>query len=230
VAIDSSVTPNRLYVADTNNSRVLGYRNVATFVNGGAADLVMGQPDFISGTDPDVACASPSASNLSGPIGVAVDATGNLYVADSNNSRVLEYSAPFAGCGSFPCVGGSANVVFGQNGNFTTNNCNSGGASANTLCFPVGVAVDSHGNLYVVDQDENRVLEYNSPLTPNAADFTPATAALNPCGATLAGGASCAVGVTFKPRVAAPESASVAISVSPDAASPHNVALTGTGM
>ena len=49
LAIDSSVTPNRLYVSDYANSRVLGYKNVATFVNGGAADLVIGQPDFISG-------------------------------------------------------------------------------------------------------------------------------------------------------------------------------------
>ena len=64
----------------------------------------------------------------------------------------------------------------------------------------------------------------------NAADFSLTASALTPCGATLAGGASCKVGVTFKPSVAAPESASVAISASPDAASPHNVSLTGTGM
>src|SRR5260370_34999027 len=46
LAIDSSVTPNRVYVSDYANSRVLGYKDVATFVNGGAADLVIGQPDF----------------------------------------------------------------------------------------------------------------------------------------------------------------------------------------
>jgi len=63
----------------------------------------------------------------------------------------------------------------------------------------------------------------------NVADFTLTTAALTPCGATLAGGSSCHVGVTFKPSIAAPESASMAISVSPDAASPHTLNLTGTG-
>src|SRR5580704_19321351 len=42
VAIDSSVTPNRLYVSDNGNSRILGYKSVAAFVNGGAADLVIG--------------------------------------------------------------------------------------------------------------------------------------------------------------------------------------------
>ena len=35
VAIDASVTPNRLYVSDNGNSRILGYKDVATFVNGG---------------------------------------------------------------------------------------------------------------------------------------------------------------------------------------------------
>src|SRR5258708_40209982 len=50
LAIDRSTTPNRLYVADSANHRVLGYKDVTTFTNGGAADLVIGQPDFISGT------------------------------------------------------------------------------------------------------------------------------------------------------------------------------------
>ena len=164
VAIDTSVTPNRLYVADTGNSRVLGYEDVATFVNGGAADLVIGQLDFQSGgcnqNNP-----SPSAGSLCFPLGVAVDGGGNLYVADANNSRVVEYNTPFAGCGSFPCVGGSANLVFGQGGIFTTNSCDAGGVTANTLCFPVGVAADTSNNLYIVDESENRVLEYNTPLT-----------------------------------------------------------------
>ncbi len=164
VAIDSSVTPNRLYVTDTNNSRVLAYHDVATFVNGEAADLVIGQPDFLSGS-----CNqnNPNASSgsLCGPIGVAVDSSGNLYVADSDNSRVLEYNAPFAACGSFPCIGGSAHLVFGQGGDFTTVDCNKGGVSANSLCFPVALAVDANGNLYVADQNQSRVLEYNTPLT-----------------------------------------------------------------
>ncbi|MGC2763341.1 MAG: hypothetical protein WA206_18710, partial [Candidatus Binatus sp.] len=61
------------------------------------------------------------------PYGVAVDAAGNLYVADASNNRVLEYTTPFAECGSFPCVGGSANMVFGQGGSFTSNTANKGG-------------------------------------------------------------------------------------------------------
>ncbi len=172
VAIDSSVTPNRLYVSDTGNSRVLGYKNVATFVSGGAADLVIGQPDFQSGACNRNGGVTPARGTLCGPVGIAVDAGGNLYVADSLNSRLLEYSTPFAGCGSFPCVGGSANSVFGQGGNFTTSSCDGGGVSASSLCHPVGVAVDSNGNVFISDQSDNRVLEYNTPLTTNTiADF-----------------------------------------------------------
>ncbi|MGH8324124.1 MAG: NHL repeat-containing protein, partial [Steroidobacteraceae bacterium] len=163
VAIDSSVTPNRLYLADTANSRVLGYKDVTTFVNGGPADLVIGQPDFSSGACDEYDVAS--ASRLCDPAGVAVDAGGKLYVADSGNARVLEYNTPFAGCGSFPCVGGSANLVFGQGDSFTSSFCDNGGVTADSLCDPVGVAVDAGNNLYVADQFDNRVLEYNTPLT-----------------------------------------------------------------
>ncbi len=151
VAIDTSTTPNRLYVTDNGNNRVLGYKNVATFVSGGAADLVIGQPDFLSGECNQNNGAIPTAGTLCQPIGVAVDSSGNLYVADYFNSRVLEYNTPFAGCGSFPCVGGSAHLVFGQSDNFTTSDCDPSGVTANSLCLPAGVAVDSGGNVYVVD-------------------------------------------------------------------------------
>ena len=130
VAIDASVTPNRLYVADSLNSRVLGYKDVTTFINGGAADLVIGQPDFISGIANN---GGLSANSLNAPEGVAVDADGNLYVADSLNNRALEYNTPFTGCGSFPCVGGPANLEFGQDGSFASADCNNGGVSAGSL-------------------------------------------------------------------------------------------------
>ena len=54
------------------------------------------------------------------PMGLRWTPSGNLYVADQDNSRVLEYNTPFAACGAFPCVGGSANLVFGQGGSFTS--------------------------------------------------------------------------------------------------------------
>jgi hypothetical protein len=110
VALDTSVVPNRLYVADVGNNRVLGWKDVTAISNDSPADLVIGQPDFVSS-----ACnnGGVSAASLCGGDGVAVDGSGNLYVGDTGNHRVLEYNTPFAACASFPCVGGPANLVFG---------------------------------------------------------------------------------------------------------------------
>ena len=160
VAIDTSTTPNHVYVADSSNNRVLGWNDVTSLTNGAYADLVIGEPDFLSNI------GGTSAALLNTPYGVAVDSSGNLYVADTVNHRVLEFDNPFSACGGvFPCVGGSAHLVFGQGGSFTTRIPNNGGVSANSLWMPFAVAVDSSGNLYVADTFNQRVLEYDTPIT-----------------------------------------------------------------
>src|SRR5208283_4869108 len=128
VAIDTSATPNRVYVADQNNNRVLGWRDAASFTNGAPADLVIGQPDFTSAPPSTaISCTTASANSLCDPAGVAVDGAGNLYVADHLNSRVLEYTNPFMACNNtFPCVGGPANLAFGHGGSFTVGVCEGG--------------------------------------------------------------------------------------------------------
>ena len=172
-AIDTSVSPNRLYVSDTNNNRILGWKDVTSFTNGSPADLVIGQPDFYSNGQNLGGARTPSRNSLWGPLGVAVDPNGNLYVADSaNNNRVLEYNAPFAACGSFPCVGGGADRVFGQP-DFISSAPNNGALSAASLYYPTGVAVDASGNVYVADANNSRVLEYDAPLAPGGG--TPGT-------------------------------------------------------
>ncbi len=103
VAIDTSATPNRLYVVDTYNNRVLGWNDVATLTNGEAADLVIGQLDFTSHA---ANTGGESASTLSSPLGAAVDGSGNLYVRIRATAgcwstqirlrRVREYSRAWA--------------------------------------------------------------------------------------------------------------------------------------
>ena len=94
VAIDQSSVPNRVYMGDVINNRVLGWASAAALSNGKAADIVISQPDFFSTTCNN---GGVSASSLCAPVGVAVDGSGNLYVADNINNRVLEYNT---GCWS----------------------------------------------------------------------------------------------------------------------------------
>ena len=153
VAIDRNSTPNHVYVSDSGNNRVLAWLDAASFANGAPADVAIGRPDALSSL-----CNTISASRLCNPVGLAVDASGNLYVSDLDNHRVLEFDSPLT-------TDLVADRVFGQGGDFTTGTCNNGGTSASSLCEPVGVAVDSAGNLYVGDSNNHRVLEYNTPLT-----------------------------------------------------------------
>jgi sugar lactone lactonase YvrE len=158
VAVDRSVVPNRVYVADQSNNRVLGWHSVDALTNGAPADLVIGQPDLFT----SFACINVNDASLCRPSAVAVDGAGNLYVADSYDNRVLEYNSPFT-------TDTVADLVFGQNGSFTTSACNLGGVITDaTLCNPYGIAVDTAGNVYISDQNNSRILEYDLPLVTDA--------------------------------------------------------------
>jgi len=102
-----------------------------------------------------------SASSLCGPKAVAADALGNIYIADTNNNRSLEFNE------TNPPSNVAASVIFGQAGSTTTNGCNQGGVSANSLCSPAQMAFDSAGNLFIADAN-SRTLEFNAPLTVSA--------------------------------------------------------------
>jgi len=78
IVVDST---GHLYVVDGDNSRVLGWDDASSFVNGEAADLVIGQPDFASFiANQDSIDGNPTAAALSFPAGIAVDFNNNLYV------------------------------------------------------------------------------------------------------------------------------------------------------
>ncbi len=159
VAIDKSA--GHVLVADTQNNRVLGWKSIGAFVSGGAADLVIGQPDFNSSGCNQNAPA-PEAASLCQPIGVAVDVFHNVYVGDTLNNRVLVFEDPFAALSSSNQTNDfAAFAVFGQGGSFVTN---AGGLSANSLNGPQGVAVDASNNLFVADVGNNRALVFFSPI------------------------------------------------------------------
>lgn len=140
----STVDANgNLYVPNIFAHRVLFYPSGST-----TATRVYGQ--FGSLTASVQNNGGVSADSLNAPAGTAVDASGNLYIADRQNNRVLFY----------PSGSTTATRVYGQLGSFTTNTVNNGGVSADSLNAPTGLTLDSSGNLYVADSVNNRVLYY----------------------------------------------------------------------
>src|SRR5882757_4499101 len=86
------------------------------------------------------------------PTGVAVDGSGNVYIADQNNNRVLKVPPTDPTCAT---AGDCINIGTGLTG-------------------PTGVAVDGSGNVYIVDQTNNRVLKVppTDPTCATAGDCT----------------------------------------------------------
>jgi uncharacterized protein (TIGR03437 family) len=180
MVVDMGATPPHLYVADTYNHRILGFRDVRTVgtdarsVLTQKADLVIGEPDLYTaipnypngnlGTTP-----TPNATGLNGPTGLALDASGNLYVADTGNGRVIRFTQPFGQTQNGLL---QATMVLGQ-ASFTTPGGN-GITGASTMGAPYGLAFFSDGSLAVSDRQFNRVLIFrHSP----GADFAMGQAA-----------------------------------------------------
>jgi hypothetical protein len=81
-----------LWVADGGNNRVLRFPKQVDGTIAKTADLVLGQPDFTAGGDWSFGDAM---DRMHAPAAVRFDGMGNLYVADSENRRVLVFRAPF---------------------------------------------------------------------------------------------------------------------------------------
>lgn len=154
-----------IYVADTNNNRVLFYAT-----NDTTASRVYGQPNYTSNTQNN---GGISATSLSVPHAVAIAYDG-IYIADRGNHRVLFY----------PGTSTTATRVYGQ-ANFTSGSANRGGAVANnTLNNPRGIAMDATG-LLIVDGSNHRVLHFSgTSVTPDqvygqAGSYTTNTSGLS---------------------------------------------------
>jgi hypothetical protein len=94
---------------------------------------------------------SATSAELDGPIGVAVDSLGDLFIADSLNNRIREVLA-------------STGVISTVAGNGTCGLGSKGPATAATLCSPTGVVVDSLGDIYIADSGEHAVQEVTAGM------------------------------------------------------------------
>ncbi len=94
-----------LWVGDYNHERILGFKNAAGKPNGGIADIVLGQPDFLT-----EGAAAPSASAIDGANAIAVDKEGGLFVSDYSYHRIMRFSGPvkIRTAGKVTAVGGRA--------------------------------------------------------------------------------------------------------------------------
>lgn len=164
IAVDYSSDPPRVYVADTFNNRVLGFRDIRRLRTGEKADLVLGQPDLVStvANFPGGQVETPTHKGLLNPLGVTVDNEGRVYVADAGNSRLLRFPKP-----NFdnPANGPDADLVLGQ-ANFESKNTS---ATQATLNQPHGVAITRAGAIVVSDRVQNRVLYFAPPFTNGMA-------------------------------------------------------------
>jgi uncharacterized protein (TIGR03437 family) len=157
VALDTRGAQAHLYIADTTNSRVLAWQDVSSYQVGDPPALILGQPG------PQYSGAfGIGAKGFNAPIGLAVDSTtGNLYVADFGDNRVLRFRSPFDNPGQV-----APDAVYGQP-NFTT--FAAGNTSAASMKQPRSVAVDSLGNLWVSDSGNSRILRFSAPILNNQA-------------------------------------------------------------
>jgi sugar lactone lactonase YvrE len=150
---------SNLFIADYYNSRV---RKVDT---SGIITTMAGN-DTAQGYSGDGGAATNAG--LVGPKGVVLDFVGNLFIADSSDNRIRRVDTS----GIIATVAGNGTPGYSGDG---------GAATSAMLYYPVGVAVDYGGNLFIADGQNNRIrkVQVNSPTlilnsvsTNNAGNYS----------------------------------------------------------
>ena len=136
VATDSA---GNLYIADEDNERV---RKVDS---AGVISTIAGSGERGSGGDGGPA----TEAQLNGPVGVAADSAGNLYIADRLNHRIRKVDS----AGTITKFAGGGEITFSGDG---------GPADKAQLRIPIGVAADTAGNLYIADTGAHRIRKVDS--------------------------------------------------------------------
>jgi len=136
VAVDPA---GNVYIADEGSNRI---RKVDT---AGIISTIAGNGK--QGFDGDGGPAT--SASLYEPSGVAVDPAGNVYIADAGNLRIRKVDT----AGIITTIAGNGKEGFSGDG---------GPATSAELSFPVGVAVDPAGNVYIADEGSNRIRKVNT--------------------------------------------------------------------
>ncbi len=132
IAIDSS---GNLYIADEVNHRI---RKI-TIADGNITTVAGTTTAGYSGDN-----GAATSAQLNHPFGVAVDSSGNnLYIADRFNHSIRKVTG-----GIITTVAGNTTLGYSGDG---------GAATSAQLNYPLDVAVDSSGNIYIADSDNHRV-------------------------------------------------------------------------
>ncbi len=156
VAVDAAGTA--VYIADASTNRI---RRVTP---GGVISTIAGNgtacsPITAACGDGDLA----TAANLNAPSGVAIDAAGNVYIADTGDLRIRRVTP-----------GGVISTIAGDGTQCSLSNaaCGDGGSATGAhLSTPEGVAVDAAGNVYVADTANSRIRWLTGPQ-PGAGGTT----------------------------------------------------------
>jgi uncharacterized protein (TIGR03437 family) len=138
VALDAG---GNLYIADSNNNvirKVTATSGIITTIAGNGTAGFSGDG------------GRAVFAQLSHPKGVAVDSAGNVYIADTLNSRI-RVVAPN---GTISTVVGTGTLGYSGDG---------GLATTAQLNFPQGLSFDTAGNLYIADNNNNVIREYAPP-------------------------------------------------------------------
>jgi uncharacterized protein (TIGR03437 family) len=135
-----------LYVADSNNARIARYVPPSAFSNFAG--------NGVAGFKGD---GGPAAlAQLNKPVGITMDAAGNIYVADVNNSRIRKI-----------LTDGTITTIAGKGGAGYSGDA--GSATAAVMSFPRSVAVNSAGKVYIADTG-NHVIRTLTPAFPAISD------------------------------------------------------------
>ncbi len=130
-----ALSSTTLYIADTHNHRIRAV-NLATNI----IITIVGTTPGFSGDN-----APANAAQLNLPTAIALDTTGNLYIADTANHRIRRINAM---TGIITTIAGNGTQGFSGD---------SGPATAASIDSPTGLAVDSLNNLYLADTHNHRI-------------------------------------------------------------------------